>query len=465
LDIVPGPRGIGLKGRLDQVSALGLPVLISGGASADFLVGQNGLTGNFDFDELRVRDVEKLERFGAINVKGGGVIAGNQISILAQALEPATNIKLADITLGHDIALGSGSLDVQAIDLRFSPNVVAGRQGLELAALLPPLRGVVTDMEGRVDATANFNWTRDASIRSSATIETTDLDFLIELGPVSGVSGAIKFDDLLNARTAGPQTVKVGLLNTGGIPIENGTVQFELPGNNTLKLEDASWPFAEGKLSVRPATWAFRDGDQTFAIDVEDVDLAKLLRLTDVPNLEIDGKVSGVFPIEVRNGNIEIVGGRLKAREGGGVIRYTGPNPSPPPPPPGFIERVRQRLFGKPPLTGADLAIAALRALEYKILEITVDGRISGDLKVGVILEGANQQVLSGLPFKFNVKINVPVGQLLDNLNRIQNINNIVPGADMLQELDREMRERAKDESTTQSKVPPSVPPTPPPQP
>jgi hypothetical protein len=78
-----------------------------------------------------------------------------------------------------------------------------------------------------------------------------------------------------------------------------------------------------------------------------------------------------------------------------------------------------------------------------------VDGRITGELQMGVVLEGANQQVLSGQPFKFNIKMNVPVGQLLDNLNRL---NNAGSSPEVLKEIDRVMREGA---STTAVPNPP----------
>jgi Dicarboxylate transport len=454
LDIVPQRSGIALKGRVDGLSANGLPVMLAGSATTDLIVDEAGLGGTFSFSDIVVKDADPATRFGQLRLVGSGTLAGNQVSILSDVLEPASEIKMATIMLSHDIAVGSGNLDVAAQDLLFSPKPLGGKPGLDVVTLIPPLRGVVSDMVGVANASANIAWSRNAPLTSRAHIETKGLSFLTEPGPVSGLAGDIHLDDIFLVRTAGPQTIKVGLFDPG-LPIENGTVQFLLPGNQTLQLNDASWPFAEGKLSVRPATWTFRDGDQSFAIDVDDVDLAKLLRLTDVPNLEIDGKVSGVFPIEVRNGIIEIVGGRLKAREGGGVIRYTGPNSSPPPPPPGFMARVRQRFFGKPPPVGADLAIEALRALEYKILEITVDGRITGELQMGIILEGANQQVLSGQPFKFNIKMNVPIGQLVSNLNRL---NNAGTNPEMLAEIDRVLREEAeKDAAKPAPPAPPAT--------
>lgn len=443
LDIIPQQGGIVLKGRVDGLSATGLPVVLSGGATTDLIIGQGGLGGTFSFNDIVVKDADPANRFGQLRLVGSGVLNANQVSILSDVLEPASEIKMATVMLSHDIASGAGNLDFTAQDLLFSPEPLGGKPGLDIVTLIPPLRGVVSDMVGVANASANLAWSRTMPIVSRAHLETKGLSFLTEPGPVSGLAGDIHLDDIFLVRTAGPQTIKVGLFDPG-IPIENGTVQFLLPGNKTLQLNDATWPFAEGSLSVRPATWTFRDGDQSFAIDVEAVDLAKLLRLTDIPNLEIDGKVSGVFPIEVRNGIVEIVGGRLKAREGGGVIRYIGPNPSPPPPPPGFMMRLRQRFFGKPPPMGADLAIEALRALEYKILEITVDGRITGELQMGIVLEGANQQVLSGQPFKFNIKMNVPIGQLISNLNRL---NNAGTNPEMLAEIDRVLREEAQSDA------------------
>lgn len=441
-----------LIGRIGRVSSLGLPVFMTGGADADMTIGEGGLSGTFKFDDIVIRDIEKSPRFGETRLSGVGQLRANQLTIQGDLTEPASRAKLAGLVLSHDISMGAGRVNVTATDVLLSPTPIRGREGLDIVNLVPPLRGVVLDMVGVVDGRAEVVWRSDAPVASSASVSTKGLDFETLLGPVSALAGTISFEDLLKVQTAGRQTLTIAELNTGGIPILDGTINFALPGDNSLRLEDARWPFADGTLSVRPATWQFRDGDQNFAIDVENVDLAKLLRLTDVPNLEIDGRVSGVFPIEVRNGDVEIVGGRLRARDGGGMIRYTGPNPSPPPPPLGFIARTRERLFGKAPPKGADLAIEALRALEYKILEITVDGRITGELKLGVILQGANQQVLAGQPFKFNVRMNVPIGQLLDNINRFNNMGN---SPEVLQELDRAMQQTPTN--------PPS--PLPPPQP
>ena len=134
------------------------------------------------------------------------------------------------------------------------------------------------------------------------------------------------------------------------------------------------------------------------------------------------------------------------------MIRYTGPNSAPVPPFKGLRGSVQQSIFRSSAPAGADLAIEALRALEYKILEVTVNGRLTGELLVGVILEGANQQLLSGYPFKFNINMNVPVGQLLDNVDRL---NNAGSSPEVLREIDRVLKE---DADRTGAPPPPKVP-------
>jgi hypothetical protein len=276
-------------------------------------------------------------------------------------------------------------------------------------------------------------WGPNQATVSDAKLSTANLDFRTMLGQVTNLTGDFALDDLLTVRSAGQQGFTVAQFDPG-LPIQDVNVVFALPGNNTLQLTDASWPFAEGKLSVRPASWTFRDGDQSFAIDVKDVDLAKFLGLTKIPNLQVDGKVSGVFPIEVRNGSVEIVGGRLQARDGGGKIRYTGPVPGSDPKTPPKKLPWYQNWFAPKQLTPAEIADQALRGIEYEIDVITVDGRITGDLTLGVVLVGANPQVLSGVPIKLNVKAILPVGQLTDMINRFLET---AYTADMLKELDK----------------------------
>lgn len=459
LRLIPDVGGMTLRGQLAGLRAKGLPVEISGTATTDLQARSTGLVGSLAFDNLLVRDVprffptldEKGEpvprppRFGMLSLTGEGTINGSQIDIQSDISLADSGAFLARAILNHNAETGLGRMDALSESIAFGqvPKNAAGieqdgRRPLDADDIVPALQGVILDVVGDVSGSASMAWGPNQATVSDARLSTANLDFLTMLGPVTNLTGDFSLDDLLKVRSAGQQGFTVAEFDPG-LPIQEVNVLFSLPGDNTLQLTDASWPFADGKLSVRPASWTFRDGDQSFAVDVEDVDLAKFLGLTKIPNLQIDGKVSGVFPIEVRNGSVEIVGGRLQARDGGGKIRYTGPVPGSDPKAAPKKLPWYQRWFAPKTPTQAEIAAQALTGIEYEIDVITVDGRITGDLTLGVVLIGANPQVLSGVPIKLNVKATLPVGQITDMANRFfETATNV----DMLKELDKLDRSR-----------------------
>lgn len=452
--LTPDASGMTLRGQMAGLRAKGLPVQISGTATANLQARQTGLVGSLAFENLLVRDVpsyfsapvdtsEKIERparFGMLSLTGEGTINGSQIDIQSDISLADSGAFLTRAILNHNAGTGLGRLDALAEKISFgqvprdsSGIAQQGRDPLDGDDIVPALQGVVLDMVGDVSGSASMAWGPNQATVSDAKLSTANLDFRTLLGQVTSLTGDFSLDDLITVRSAGPQRFTVAQFDPG-LPIQDLNVVFTLPGDNTLRLTDASWPFAKGKLSVRPASWTFRDGDQSFAVDVEDVDLAQFLGLTKIPNLQVDGRVSGVFPIEVRNGSVEIVGGRLQARDGGGKIRYTGPVPGLNPNIPPKKLPWYQRWFAPRQPAPAEIAARALTGIEYEIDVITVDGRITGDLTLGVVLVGANPQVLSGVPIKLNVKATLPVGQLTDMANRFLET---AYSSDMLKELDK----------------------------
>ena len=459
LRLTPDSGGMTLRGQLAGLRAKGLPVQISGTATADLKARRTGLVGDLAFENLLVRDVpayfpaldengqqvERPARFGMLSLTGEGTINGSQIDIQSDISLADSGAFLARAILNHNAETGLGRLDALAETISFgqmpkdsSGMVKQWNRPLDADDIIPPLQGVILDVVGDVSGSASMAWGPNQTTVSDAKLSTANLDFLTLLGQVTNLTGDFSLDDLLKVRSAGQQSFTVAQFDPG-IPIEDVNVVFALPGDNTLQLTDASWPFADGRLSVRPASWTFRDADQAFAVDVEDVDLARFLGLTKIPNLQIDGRVSGVFPIEARNGSVEIVGGRLQARDGGGKIRYTGPIPGSDPQKPPKKLPWYQRWFAPKEPTPAEIAAQALAGIEYEIDVITVDGRITGELTLGVVLVGANPQVLSGVPIKLNVKAKLPVGQMTDMATRFfESATN----ADMLKELDQLDRSR-----------------------
>ncbi|KAF0185865.1 MAG: hypothetical protein FD163_533 [Hyphomonadaceae bacterium] len=397
---------------LREIKTEGLPVRTSGNMIMDMAFNDaSGTLGHFSFNNLLVGDIAASRRYADLGLSGTGDLRNNQIYFEGNLVQAQSGAQVATARLNHNLQTGVGNAVFDGNGLRFMPRLArtSPRDGFEIGEILPPLQGIFSDVEGRLTGQANFNWAPNRPVIGTAEIGTTALNFNTIIGQVENVAGTIKIDDLMGLKTS-TQIIRVGSFNPG-IPILNGVLGFSLPGTNALKIEAASWPFADGDLSM-----PFNNQDKSLTIKVDNIDIAQLLRLTNIPNLVIDGRMSGILPVKIIENNAEIVGGVLRAREGGGTIKYTGPSLAAAPPPPTNREKLQNRL-GIPSIPKNEaLAEAALRNLQYKVLEIRVDGRITGDMTLGITIEGFNPDLLSATQFRFNVNVHLPVGQIISSI-------------------------------------------------
>lgn len=402
---------------LREIRTEGLPVRTSGNMILDMSFTQRaGTIGHFSFNNLFVGDTQTAKRYSDLALSGTGDLENNQIHFEGNLAHAQSGAAVAVVRLNHNLQSGVGNAVFDGNGLRFKPASARNgpRDGFEIGEILPPLQGIFSDVEGGLTGQANFNWAPNQPVISSAQIAATSLNFNTIIGQVENIAGTVRIDDLLALRTS-TQIIRVGSFNPG-IPILNGVLGFSLPGTDELKIEAASWPFADGELSIIPSIWPFNNQDKTLTIKVDNIDIAQLLRLTNIPNLVIDGRMSGVLPVKIIENNAEIVGGILRAREGGGTIKYTGPSFAGATPPPTGREKL-QRRFGMPTIPKNEaLAEAALRNLQYKVLEIRVDGRITGDMTLGMTIEGFNPDLLSATQFRFNVNFKLPIGQIMSSI-------------------------------------------------
>ena len=419
IDVITRQDGSDFTVSLENLLTKNLPILAKGAASGKFHNDvQTGLSGEFKFANILIQDSQELKRFGDLTLGGSGVLRNGQISINAEANNTLVGAPLAAFSLLHNLENGVGNIAFEAAQVEFSPN---GRKSLQAKDIVPALQGIVEDASGKINGNANFSWAPNKPIQSSGVFSTEKFDFLSPLGPAENISGTIAISDLLKLRTEVRQDIKVGLFHPG-VPILDGKVGISFPGDDSIQLEEANWPFADGNLRLRPANWPFSAKDKDLTIDVDDIDVAKFLRLTQIKNLEIDGRMTGFLPIQIRDNEVYIVGGLLGAKDGG-AVRYTGPSVASEKPKKTGMLKLKERMFGKPPPQGIELAIEALRDLKYKVLEIRVDGKITGDLKILVLLEGYNKQVFDGHPFLFRINISVPLMQAVNGFKDVLDPN------------------------------------------
>jgi len=326
-------------------------------------------------------------------------LADNRIAATGKLTTTNGAVKVADVTIAHDLSSGAGSAELDVTGLTFTKT-------FQPDALTPLTEGVIADVAGTVTGQGHIAWTRQA-VTSDGVFRTHNTYLAAAFGPVTGLSGEIRFTDLLGMVSAPDQVATVKTIDTG-IAVSDGVVHYQLLGPQRIQVTDARWPFAGGRLDLAPTLLDFADpGGRHLTFRLTGVDAAQFLQQFNFKNLNATGVFDGTLPMifDVNGGRIEH--GELRVRPGGGTLAYVG--------------QVTKEDVG----TWGNLAFQALKSLRYRNLDLTLNGPLAGEVITEAHFAGVSQgegtksnfliRRLQRLPFVFNVKIRAPFRSLLDS--------------------------------------------------
>lgn len=374
---------------LDEYAVALSGIDMEGSASLATEAGEGALTSTFTLSGLAVKDKAPVPRFAPLQVSGKGtlqkgVLAWNGLAQSA-AGAPARRLE-ARLSAQHDLSKNKGGLTVTLPLTTFAPGQ------LELARVMPLLKGHITRAVGELSSKAQLSW-RDGKLSSKGEAALRGFGFSTTAARIEGIEGTVALASLIPPVTAGPQRLAVGRISAG-IQLLDGQVQFELEPSGAVQVQDASWPFAGGTISLDEGAIEPAAPSQGFTLRVRQVALDKLLDLLALDGASGTGRVSGYVPVVIEEGKVLVKEGKLKA-EGEGVLAYNGP-------------------AGEAKTGGqSDLVFQALKNFHYKGLEMTLNGNALDRLTLGLFIEGANPDLYDGYPFKINIRTEAAFAELL----------------------------------------------------
>lgn len=405
------PTRIDARTLIGQVTAEGLKGQFSGGggqvgqvpllldqAEGDWQLARGILALN---GALRVSDARAdSPRFLPMAARNVGMtLVNSQIHATGALFEPTKNGKVADLVIDHALDKGAGSAELAVPGIAFSKN-------FQPELLTPVTFGVIADVQGTVSGRGRIDWDAQG-VRSTGRFRTDGVDLAAASGPVTGIAGTINFTDLLALESAPHQEVTIRTFNPG-IQVTNGIVHYQTLSGTRVRVEDGRWPFADGELTLAPTLLDFSQPvERRMTFRVKGAAADQFLMQFDFQNLNATGVFDGTLPIvfDERGGRIE--GGQLVVRNGGGSIAYLG--------------EISQKNLG----FWGNLAFGALRSLNYRSLQIDMNGPLAGEMITDVRFAGISQgkgatsnyiiRRLQKLPFVFNVRIKAPFRGLIDS--------------------------------------------------
>ncbi len=324
-------------------------------------------------------------------------VANGRIDAAATLREPKTGTAIADVTIAHDLASGTGHALLDVGGISFAP------KHLQPEALTPLTLGVIANVSGTVAGKGRIDWNAKG-VTSSGRFHTDGIDLAAAFGPVTKLSGTITFSDLLGLATPPHQEVRIAEVNPG-VAVSNGIVHYQLLGEQRVAVEEARWPFAGGDLTLEPTVLSFAQAaERHLTFRVKGLDAAAFVQQLAFPNISATGTFDGVLPMIFDQSGGRIEGGKLIARQAGGSLAYVGD-----------LSNAQLGMAGK-------LAFDALKAIRYGSLSIDLDGRLDGEIISSVKFDGVRQatgdkalaaRMIRDLPFRFNIRIRAPFRGLL----------------------------------------------------
>lgn len=358
-----------------------------------------GLSGDVRAGGVRITDLRRDAIYEPVIADFTGRIEGQRLVASGPVLLEGRGNQIATASADINIFDLDGTANISSQRLVFFPG------GLQPAMLSRRLVGLFTDASGEFYGEADFV-IDSGRIQGTADLDISSLGFqTTRLGRVEGITGRVRFDDLMALTTARDQELAIGAVNPG-VPFTNGRAVFTFEEGEYLQLASVTFPFAGGELALAPLEWSLGGGAQSVEVTASRIDLTRLIEVLKLPDTRAEGTVSGAFPIDFTENSVIVRDARLRADAGGGRLSYTG----------GAVNAAAEND------PTAAMAFNALRDLEYSVLEVGLSGDLAGQMRAEIVLAGRNVRsvpVAGGLTmppgqaFEFNMGFNLPLAQLI----------------------------------------------------
>lgn len=134
-----------------------------------------------------------------------------------------------------------------------------------------------------------------------------------------GVEAEVVFSDLWKLRTK-TGVLRLKELRVGRLPLSEVTADFGLWGAQSVTVNAAAFSTLGGRVEVGPFKYFLNQQEVAATLNLEDIDLARLLELTNGVVGKVTGRVDGSLPLRIHADGVRITLGYLALRGGGAEL-------------------------------------------------------------------------------------------------------------------------------------------------
>lgn len=217
--------------------------------------------------------------------------------------------------------------------------------------------------------------------------------------PFEGLTGTLPFADIESSSWRIDPAAELSLKRAGkGNILENGKISLTGDSQKGVLWKKVDFDLGGGNLIFHPFSRT-KEGAQKSEITLRDVDMEKLIKIAEVDGLKGNGKIEGVFPVELGPKGFVVKGGVIK-NSGDGEFRYA------PASFPAALQGDDQRM---------KTVREALGHFKFNQLELSIDGPLEGSLKTTLKAKGTSPS-FDDRPIELNINLEGALGSALSQV-------------------------------------------------
>lgn len=184
-----------------------------------------------------------------------------------------------------------------------------------------------------------------------------------------------------------------------GLPIESIAFQYGIDTRATrLDMRGIEARVFGGRVHSTGFAFDWSAPSNSVTVDVERIDISRMLDMAAYDSVQATGFISGTIPITLAGNKPSVGAGRLRVEDPGGAIHYS---------PESGVNTGNAAL---------DLVNQALSNYQYSLMETEVEYLPTGELELGIKLQGRNPDLNAGQRINLNLNISDNIPALLRSL-------------------------------------------------
>jgi len=324
-----------------------------------------------------------------LTITGKAETSGDELTFTGVLRDRSKRLR-STINIEHAFTSNTGQATLKMAPVTFDPD------GLRPQDLVPAIGSQIEEVTGESALAGTIRW-KSGNLASDLELLLKDISFKSPQADFLRLNSVVKIDSLMPFTTKPAQQLAAGMVDVG-LPLSDLVAEFRIEPGFRLVVESARLALTGGEVSMPKVAFDLADPRAELALTVKDVDLGKLLQLTQVEGLAGTGTLAGRIPVSLAGQSITIHQAALAAT-GPGTLRYVP------------TQSAAALLGGS---ESVEMALQALSNFEYKELTLTLNREPGGDTVALLHVKGQNPDFYDGYPVELNLNVSGKLDQILD---------------------------------------------------